>query len=440
MNPSPQTKEQREQIITGLQWGDEGKGKIVDCLAEEKDVIVRFQGGHNAGHTLVLGNQTFVLSMLPSSTIRPDKRSIIGCGTVVHTDALINEISRLRERGATISPKNLSISDQATIILPIHVLLDRTRESKNSKPIGTTGRGIGPAYEDKTGRRGIRFCDLAESSWLQERIEALTRHHEPELRHHLGANWRDSDPDLIIEPERVISQTLAQAKKILQAYLVDAPNEVLAARKAGKTILFEGAQGLLLDLDQGSYPYVTSSVTFPANALHGYGIFDGVVRTGIAKAYTTRVGAGPFPTELTDKNGQALGERGHEFGTVTGRKRRCGWFDAALVRQMVERAGITDWIVTKLDVLDTFDTISVGVGYVLDGEERQTLPASFAQQQRLTPRFETLPGWKSSTFGCTKLEQLPAAARRYLDQLEQWVGCPIRMISTGPDRKHLIRL
>ncbi len=378
--------------VVGAQWGDEGKGKVVDWLSERADIVVRFQGGHNAGHTLVIGDKTFKLSLLPSGVVRPGKLGVIGNGVVVDPWALCAEIDKLAGQGVTVNRDNLRIAGNATLILPLHSELDIMREEAAGEgKIGTTGRGIGPAYEDKVGRRAIRVQDLRNPATLGAKVDRILVHHNA-LRRGL------SKPE--ISKDALLAQLNEIAPKILP--FTDVTWELLdVARRAGKRILFEGAQGALLDIDHGTYPFVTSSNTVAAQAATGSGMGPRSIGyvLGIAKAYTTRVGSGPFPTELTDDIGERIGQRGREFGTVTGRKRRCGWFDATLVRQTLKIAGIDGIALTKLDVLDGFEELKVGVGYMLDGERIDRLPASSGAQARVTPIYETLPGWTQSTAG-----------------------------------------
>ena len=417
--------------VVGAQWGDEGKGKIVDWLSERADVVVRFQGGHNAGHTLVIGDVTYKLSLLPSGVVRPGKLSIIGNGVVVDPWALAEEIERLAGLGLSLTPDNLKIADNAALILPLHADLDRAREvARGAQKIGTTGRGIGPAYEDKVGRRAVRLCDLADRDTLARRIEALLSHHDA-LRRGLG--------EAPIEREALIEALLAIAPKVLP-YADCVWQRLDAARRAGRRILFEGAQGAMLDIDHGTYPFVTSSNTVAGQAAAGSGIGPRALDTvlGIAKAYTTRVGSGPFPTELEDEIGQRLGERGHEFGTVTGRRRRCGWFDAVMVRQAVKIGGIDGIAFTKLDVLDGFETLKICVGYSIDGRAVEHLPAEDGLQARVEPRYETFQGWQESTQGARSWADLPAAAVKYVRRVEELIGAPVHLLSTSPERDDTI--
>ncbi len=418
-------------VVVGAQWGDEGKGKIVDWLSERADVVVRFQGGHNAGHTLVIGNQTYKLSLLPSGVVRRDKLGIIGNGVVIDPWALIEEIERLRAQGVAISRDNLRIAENATLILPLHRELDLIRENAaGDAKIGTTGRGIGPAYEDKVGRRAIRVQDLKNLATLGPKVDRILVHHNA-LRKGLG------HPE--IARDDLIAELTAIAPRLLP--YVDVTWELLdQKRRAGKRILFEGAQGILLDVDHGTYPYVTSSNTVAAQAATGSGMGPGAVGyvLGIAKAYTTRVGSGPFPTELNDEIGDKLGVRGHEFGTVTGRKRRCGWFDACLIRQVVRVAGIDGIALTKLDVLDGFSELQVCVGYWLDGERIDRLPAGHNAQSRVEPVYETFEGWSGSTRGARSWAELPAQAVKYVRTIEEMIGCPVTLLSTSPEREDTI--
>jgi adenylosuccinate synthase len=418
-------------VVIGAQWGDEGKGKIVDWLSERADVVVRFQGGHNAGHTLVIGGKTFKLSLLPSGVVRPDKMSVIGNGVVIDPWALVSEIERLTEQGISITPDNLRIAENASLILPLHRELDLMREAAaGTEKIGTTGRGIGPAYEDKVGRRAIRFQDLATPQTLGPKVDRLLAHHNA-LRRGLGQEE--------ISKEKLISELVDIAPKVLP-YADVTWNFLDEAWRQGKRILFEGAQGALLDVDHGTYPFVTSSNTVAAQAATGSGIGPrhiGYV-LGIAKAYTTRVGSGPFPTELTDAIGEKIGERGREFGTVTGRKRRCGWFDSVLVRQVAKVSGIDGIALTKLDVLDGFDTIRICVGYKLGGERLDRLPASATAQAAIEPIYEEFEGWSESTYGARRWADLPAQAVKYVRRVEELIECPVTLLSTSPERDDTI--
>ncbi|RMH51079.1 MAG: adenylosuccinate synthase [Alphaproteobacteria bacterium] len=418
-------------VVVGAQWGDEGKGKIVDWLSERAEVIVRFQGGHNAGHTLVIDGQTYKLSLLPSGIVRPGRLSVIGNGVVLDPWALIDEIDRLRAQGVAVGPDNLVIAENVPLILPVHGELDRAREAANvTARIGTTGRGIGPAYEDKVGRRAIRLADLADPATLETRLDRLLTHHDA-LRRGLGLAPVDRAA-LKAALEAVAPRVLPFAGPVWK---------ILAERRrAGARILFEGAQGALLDIDFGTYPYVTSSNTMAGMAATGSGVGPGAIGfvLGIVKAYTTRVGEGPFPTELTDAVGIRLGERGREFGTVTGRKRRCGWFDAALVRQTCTTGGVTGIALTKLDVLDGLERLRICTGYRLDGREIDHLPVASALQARVDPIYEEVEGWQESTAGARSWAELPAAAVKYVRRIEELVGCPVALVSTSPEREDTI--
>jgi adenylosuccinate synthase len=417
--------------VVGAQWGDEGKGKIVDWLSLEADVVVRFQGGHNAGHTLVIDGVTYKLALLPSGIVRPGKLSVIGNGVVVDPHFLVGEIDRLREQGVEISPMNLKIAENAPLILSLHRELDAHREEAGAgAKIGTTKRGIGPAYEDKVGRRSIRLMDLAEPDRLDDKIVRVLAHHNP-LRRGLGL------PE--VNAEALREELLSVAPRILP--FMDAVWELLEDnRRAGKRILFEGAQGVLLDVDHGTYPYVTSSNTVAASAASGSGLGPGAIGyvLGIAKAYTTRVGGGPFPTELHDEIGQLIGDRGREFGTNTGRRRRCGWFDAVLTRQAVKTSGINGVALTKLDILDGFDEIKICTHYMLDDKRIERLPASQAAQARVQPVYESFPGWKESTSGARSWAHLPAQAIKYVRRIEELIGAPVALLSTSPERADTI--
>jgi adenylosuccinate synthase len=418
-------------VVVGAQWGDEGKGKIVDWLSERADIVVRFQGGHNAGHTLVIGNQTYKLSLLPSGVVRAGKLSVIGNGVVVDPWALTEEIERLASQGVAVSPESLRIAENATLILPLHRELDILREAAAGEgKIGTTGRGIGPAYEDKVGRRAVRVQDLKNLGTLGPKVDRILVHHNA-LRRGLG------QPE--IAKDGLMAELAAIAPRILP--FMDVTWDLLdRERRAGKRILFEGAQGALLDVDHGTYPFVTSSNTVSAAAAIGAGVGPGAIGyvLGIAKAYTTRVGAGPFPTELTDRTGELLGVRGHEFGTVTGRKRRCGWFDACLLRQTVKTAGIDGIALTKLDVLDGLEILQVCVGYDLDGERIARLPAGHNAQSRLKPIYQSFEGWTQSTRGARSWTELPAQAVKYVRAIEELIECPVALLSTSPERDDTI--
>jgi adenylosuccinate synthase len=418
--------------VVGAQWGDEGKGKIVDWLSLEADVVARFQGGHNAGHTLVIDGVTYKLALLPSGIVRPGKLSVIGNGVVVDPHFLVGEIDRLRGQGVAISPMNLKIAENAPLILSLHGELDAHREEASSAgaKIGTTKRGIGPAYEDKVGRRSIRLMDLAEPDTLDDKIARVLAHHNP-LRRGLGL------PEIASATLR--EELLAVAPRILP--FMDAVWDLLEnERRAGKRILFEGAQGVLLDVDHGTYPYVTSSNTVAAAAASGTGLGPGAIGyvLGIAKAYTTRVGGGPFPTELHDEIGQTIGDRGREFGTNTGRRRRCGWFDAVLARQAVKTSGIDGVALTKLDILDGFGEIKICTHYLLDDRRIERLPASQGQQARVIPVYETLEGWTGTTSGARSWAHLPAQAIKYVRRIEELIGAPVALLSTSPERDDTI--
>jgi adenylosuccinate synthase len=413
--------------VVGAQWGDEGKGKIVDWLSERAEIVVRFQGGANAGHTLVVGDVEYKLSLLPSGVVRPGKLSIIGNGVVVDPWALVAEIEVMRGKGLTISPDTLRLADNAALILPSHGALERAREERRGeKRIGTTGRGIGPAYEDKVGRRAVRVCDLADPAALEDRVDELLLHHNALLR---GLDAPEFDrADLIARLREIAPKVLPYAAPVWR--MLD------ESRRAGRRILFEGAQGAMLDVDHGTYPFVTSSNTVAGQAAAGSGIAPSAIGfvLGITKAYTTRVGAGPFPTELTDSVGQTLGERGREFGTVTGRPRRCGWFDAVAVRQAIKTAGIDGIALTKLDVLDGFDEIKICTAYRRGGETYDYVPAGTTAQAEIEPVYETAEGWQESTRGARSWAQLPATAIKYIRRLEELIDAPVAMLSTSPER------
>jgi len=417
--------------VVGAQWGDEGKGKLVDWLSERADVVVRFQGGHNAGHTLVIDGVTYKLSLLPSGIVRPGKLSVIGNGVVIDPWALASEIDKLSSQGVEISRANLRIAGNATLILPLHRDLDQMREAAaGAGKIGTTGRGIGPAYEDKVGRRAIRVNDLADLSTIGPKVERLLAHHNA-LRRGMGeAEVRAAD---------LVAQLAEIAPRILP--FSDAVWSLLDdMKREGKRILFEGAQGILLDIDHGTYPYVTSSNTVAGQAAAGSGLGPSSIGyvLGIAKAYTTRVGSGPFPTEQENEVGEYIGQRGREFGTVTGRKRRCGWFDSVLVRQAIKTSGIHGIALTKLDVLDGLDEIKVGIGYELDGKRIDRLPAAEEAQKRVVPIYESFEGWKGTTAGARSWAQLPAQAIKYVKYLEELIECPVALLSTSPERDDTI--
>jgi len=417
--------------VVGAQWGDEGKGKLVDWLSERADVVVRFQGGHNAGHTLVVDGEVYKLHALPSGVVRGGKLSIIGNGVVLDPWHLLEEIEKIRAQNIEISPESLMIAENTPLILPIHGELDRARENQNSiAKIGTTGRGIGPAYEDKVGRRAVRVADLADEATLETRIDRALVHHDA-LRRGLGMPAVDRDA--------LIASLMALAPKILP-YAGPVWKVLNEKRKAGKRILFEGAQGALLDIDFGTYPFVTSSNVMAGQAAAGSGLGPGAIDfvLGIVKAYTTRVGEGPFPTELDDDNGQRLGERGHEFGTTTGRKRRCGWFDAVLVRQTCMQSGVSGIALTKLDVLDGFEELKICSGYKLGDEVLDHLPTAADLQARVEPIYETMPGWSESTEGARSWADLPAAAIKYVRRVEELIECPVALLSTSPERDDTI--
>ncbi|MDB4043937.1 adenylosuccinate synthase [Emcibacteraceae bacterium] len=423
-------------VVVGSQWGDEGKGKIVDWLSERADVVVRFQGGHNAGHTLVIDGEVYKLSLLPSGIVRGGKLSIIGNGVVVDPWALVDEIKKLAGQGVTINAECLLVSEGCALILPLHGELDGIREdaskarSETGPVIGTTRRGIGPAYEDKVARRAIRVCDLKSEETVSKRVDVLLSHHNP-LRRGLGFDE--------VDRAALILKIMEISKHILP--LVGASWRVLdEARRDGKKILFEGAQGIMLDIDHGTYPFVTSSNVVASQAAGGSGVgansLDYVL--GITKAYTTRVGSGPFPTELFDEVGQGLGKRGHEFGTVTGRSRRCGWFDAVMVRQVMKISGITGIALTKLDVLDGMEELKICVGYELNGEKLDYFPASTDDQAGVIPVYETMDGWSESTFGARSWIDLPAQAIKYVRRIEELIETPVAILSTSPEREDTI--
>jgi adenylosuccinate synthase len=420
-------------VVVGAQWGDEGKGKIVDWLSERADVIARFQGGHNAGHTLVIGGKVYKLNALPSGVVRGGKLSVIGNGVVLDPWHLVEEIAKIRDQGVEISPQTLMIAENTPLIMPYHGELDRAREAQaagSKAKIGTTGRGIGPAYEDKVGRRVIRVADLADPATLELRVDRALVHHNA-LRAGLGLDPVDRDA-LIAKLNDIAPQILPYAAPVWKVM-----NDL---RRGGKRILFEGAQGALLDIDFGTYPYVTSSNVIAGQAATGVGLGPNAIDfvLGIVKAYTTRVGEGPFPTELKDEVGERLGTRGHEFGTVTGRKRRCGWFDAALVRQTCATSGINGIALTKLDVLDGFDTLKICVGYDLDGKRLDYLPTAADQQARCVPVYEEIEGWHSSTEGARSWADLPGAAIKYVRRIEELIQCPVALLSTSPERDDTI--
>ncbi len=417
--------------VIGVQWGDEGKGKLVDWLSARADVVVRFQGGHNAGHTLVIDGKVYKLSLLPSGVVREGRLGVIGSGVVVDPWALLAEIDRVEAMDVSVTPHNLAIAENATLILPVHSELDMMRETSNAGVrIGTTKRGIGPAYEDRAGRRALRAVDLLHTESLPAKIENLLVHHNA-LRRGFGATEVDAG---------ALTQKLIDVAPKIAPFVRPVWKLLDEARRDGKRILFEGAQGVLLDVDHGTYPYVTSSNTVAGQAATGSGLGPRAIGyvLGIVKAYTTRVGEGPFPTELTDRIGERLGERGHEFGTVTGRKRRCGWFDAALVRQALKVAGVDGIALTKLDVLDGFDELKVCVGYDIDSNRYDYLPAGLDAQSKVKPIYETMEGWKGSTVGARSWAQLPAEAVKYVRRIEELIETPVALVSTSPERDDVI--
>ena len=417
-------------VVVGSQWGDEGKGKIVDWLSDRADVVVRHQGGHNAGHTLVIDKKVYKLSLLPSGLVQ-GKMSIIGNGVVVDPRHFVAEVRKLKAQGVVISPDVLVLSETAPLILSVHQELDALREgASRGLKIGTTKRGIGPAYEDKVGRRAIRVIDLSEPETLMEKIERLLLHHNA-IRRGLGMDE--------VSPQTLHGELMGVADELLP-YMGQVWRVLDEQRKAGRRILFEGAQGALLDVDHGTYPFVTSSNTVSGQAATGAGIGPGALDyvLGITKAYTTRVGEGPFPSEQENEIGRFLGEKGHEFGVVTGRKRRCGWFDAVLVRQMVKVSGINGIALTKLDVLDGLDEIKVCVAYELEGRRLDHFPSSMAAQARVTPVYETLEGWKGTTAGARSWAELPAQAVKYVRHIEELIGTTVAMLSTSPERADTI--
>ena len=418
-------------VVVGSQWGDEGKGKIVDWLSSEADVVVRFQGGHNAGHTLVIDKKVFKLRLLPSGIVRNGKISILGNGVVIDPWALLDEIKEIKKKGVNVSPENFMISESASLILPFHQEMDEIREDAAGKgKIGTTRRGIGPCYEDKVGRRAIRVMDLRSSSNLDKRLENVLLHHNAIRKGLKKKNYKKDD--LKKKLLKIAPEILKFAQPVwlrLDEFIKDR-----------KKILFEGAQGILLDVDHGTYPYVTSSNTVPSMAATGSGLGPNKINyvLGITKAYTTRVGSGPFPTELKNKIGESLGKRGKEFGTVTARKRRCGWFDGVLVRQTIKIAGINGIALTKLDVLDELDEIKVCVEYELNGKKINYLPTAFEDQSKIKPIYKSFPGWKSSTQGIRNIKDLPEKAKQYIYALEDFIGAKVSSISTSPERDDTI--
>ncbi len=418
-------------IIVGTQWGDEGKGKIVDMLARDAHAVVRFQGGHNAGHTLVVGEKIFKLSLLPSGIIQK-KKAIIGNGVVIDPIHLLNEINENREKGVKINPKNLSISRDCFLILPIHKYLDSLNEKQKhtNQKIGTTGRGIGPCYEDKVARRGIKISDFEDKKRFKEKFKAIYEHHN---------TWIKKNTRKIVDFELDI-KSIKGCLKELTRYLDDTWVLLNKISNKNKNILFEGAQGFYLDIDHGTYPYVTSSNTASANASIGSGVgptsFNKII--GITKAYTTRVGNGPFPTEENNKIGKTLGVIGNEFGTVTGRKRRCGWLDAVMLKQAIIKSGVNSIALTKLDVLDKFIEIKICVKYEINGKFFSYLPGNEMLQKKIKPVYITLPGWNEKTFGHNDFSKLPKNAKKFIKKLEKLINCRVDIVSTGPDRRHTI--
>jgi len=418
-------------VVVGSQWGDEGKGKIVDWLSEQADIVIRFQGGHNAGHTLVIDGVTYKLRLLPSGIVRKNKISIIGNGVVVDPWALLDEIKEIKEKGVEVNSENFMISEAANLILPFHREMDEIREDAAGKgKIGTTRRGIGPAYEDKVGRRSIRVMDLRSEKNLDQRLEAVLLHHNA-IRKGLGKK--------IFEKDQLKKDLLKIAPQILK-FSEPVWLKIDQYKRQKKKILFEGAQGVLLDVDHGTYPYVTSSNTVASSAATGTGCGPNSINyvLGITKAYTTRVGEGPFPTELLDETGELLGTRGKEFGTVTSRKRRCGWFDGVLVRQTIKISGIDGIALTKLDVLDELDEIKMCVKYELNGNNIDYLPAAVEDQLKIKPIYKTFPGWKTPTNGIKKINDLPENAKNYIFAVEDFIETKISSISTSPEREDTI--
>ncbi len=418
-------------VVVGSQWGDEGKGKIVDWLSERAEVVVRFQGGHNAGHTLVINGQTYKLSLLPSGVVRPGKLSVIGNGVVIDPWALLNEIETLSKQGIMVTPEALLIAENAPLILPLHSRIDHAREeARGQDRIGTTGRGIGPAYEDKVARRAIRICDLRDAEALTAKVDGLLRHHNAFLR---GLGQEEITREPLLDALREVAPRITAFAGCVWQRL-----DQLSG--AGRRILFEGAQGTMLDVDHGTYPFVTSSNTVAGQAAAGAGVGPGALDyvLGITKAYTTRVGSGPFPTELDDEIGRALGERGREFGTVTGRQRRCGWFDAVLVRQAVKVGGISGIALTKLDVLDGLARIRLCTGYRYRDETLRRMPAERSIQAGLEPVYEEVDGWRESTQGARSWADLPATAIKYIRRIEELIEAPVALLSTSPERDDTI--
>jgi len=420
-------------VVVGTQWGDEGKGKIVDWLSDRAEVIVRFQGGHNAGHTLVVDGVEYKLSILPSGIVRPGKLSIIGNGVVVDPNHLLREIEILRKQAVEISPDNLVISDSVALILPIHQVVDSARElSRGNNKIGTTGRGIGPAYEDKIARRAVRLGDLASETVLRERVEVIVQHHNV---------WLTNSGIPLMDSKEIVADLLTIRDNLL-SFAGQSWRKISEAQTAGKRVLFEGAQGIMLDIDHGTYPFVTSSNTVPGNATTGSGAGQREIsfNLGITKAYTTRVGGGPFPTEDVGEDGERMGERGREFGTVTGRKRRCGWFDAVMVRQASQIAGVTGLALTKLDVLDGFKKLKICIGYKMGSSDdvKDYFPSTSTEQKHCLPIYEELPGWDTSTCGARSLSELPENAVKYIRRVEELTGVKISLLSTSPERDDTI--
>ncbi|MDA9930609.1 adenylosuccinate synthase [Alphaproteobacteria bacterium] len=418
--------------VIGAQWGDEGKGKIVDWLSSRADVVVRFQGGHNAGHTLVIDGIEYKLSLLPSGIVRPGKLSVIGNGVVIDPKHLVAEIKLLRSQGAQISPETLIVSDTAALILPVHQAVDGAREAalRGDAKIGTTGRGIGPAYEDKVARRAVRFGDLNSETTLRNKLEVLAAHHNV---------WLAAAGEPLADPEAMLSDLMAIREEVL-VFAGQSWRVLERARAESRRVLFEGAQGVMLDIDHGTYPFVTSSNTVAGQAATGSGTGPtniGFV-LGITKAYTTRVGFGPFPTEDFGDDGERMGERGREFGTVTGRKRRCGWFDAVMVRQANAVAGITGMALTKLDVLDGFETLKICIGYDVEGKQLDHFPSDAAAQALCKPIYDEMPGWSDSTYGARSWAELPANAVKYIRRVEELTRTPVTLLSTSPERDDTI--
>ena len=418
-------------VIVGAQWGDEGKGKIVDWLGEKADGVVRFNGGNNAGHTLVINGKKVVLRLIPSGIMHADKTCYIGNGVVLSPEALFSEIAELKSKGVE-AESRIRVSGNAALLLPYHVALDKAREAAlGAKKIGTTGRGIGPAYEDKVARRSVRVDDLFDEAHFAERVRAIL-----DLHNFVLTKYLDADP---VDPQAVIDSTLSYAPR-LKPMICDVSAVLNRQMDEGKRFLFEGAQGSMLDIDHGTFPFVTSSNTVAGSACAGAGVgpfrLDYVL--GITKAYCTRVGEGPFPTELLDETGELLRRKGNEFGAVTGRPRRCGWFDGAALRRAVQINGITGLAVMKLDVLDGLDTIKLGVGYKMDGKELKVMPSGADAVAKCEPIYEEFPGWTESTFGLTEWDELPESARQYLSRLSEVAGAPIALVSTGPDREQTI--